>query len=85
MIALIITYATAGLLTAATNIYHQLYIVDNWPPSNWRAVSWPAVAIVTAICLVLWPAVWPLMWIEEIHTKHLRHKRNHPTNKGKTP
>ena len=83
MTAFIITYAFTGLLTGIINTYQQLYEANKWPPANWRSVSLPAVAMVIGICTVLWPAVWPLMWIDKIHTQQSRNKRKNQPNKGK--
>lgn len=83
MTAFLITYAVAGFLTASVHLYQQLYLSNNWPPSNWRSVSWAAVAMVIGICLVLWPAAWPLMWIDNSHIN--RQQKTNSTLKRKQP
>jgi hypothetical protein len=60
MLELLAIWVIAALITATWNIYTQLVLADNWPPSSWRRISWDAAALLVAVCLAAWPLVLAL-------------------------
>jgi len=57
MFELLAIWVIAALITATWNIYTQMVLADNWPPSNWKRISWDAVVILITVCLFAWPLV----------------------------
>ena len=57
MFELLTLWAIVGFITALWNIYTQMVLADNWPPSNWKRISWDAVVILMVVCLFAWPLV----------------------------
>ncbi len=57
MLELIALWTAAALAVCSWNIYTQLILADNWPPSSWKRISWDAAALLLAICLAAWPLV----------------------------
>ena len=64
MSSLLILWIAAALLTTTWNSYIQLVIADNWPPTNRHAIAWEAVLILLTLCLLCWPLVLILMWLD---------------------
>lgn len=69
IIGTIALYASAGLIVAAINIYLQLFIADNWPPSNWKHLQWDAIGMIVTVCLFIWPLVIVLLWLDCAYQK----------------
>lgn len=65
-------YALAGVIVAAINIYMQLFVADNWPPSNWKHLQWDAIGMIVTVCLCGWPVVLVLMALDTSYQKYLQ-------------
>lgn len=64
-------YALAGVIVAAINIYMQLFVADNWPPSNWKHLQWDAIGMILTVCLFIWPLVLALMALDSTYQKYM--------------
>lgn len=58
-------WIACALLVFFFNTYLQLVLADNWPPSDWRRVSWDAVLILLTISLFAWPIVLAMLWMDK--------------------
>lgn len=58
-------WVTLALITCARNIYTQLVLADNWPPTRWHRIQWEAVLMLLTASLFAWPVVIFLMLTDE--------------------
>jgi len=58
-------WLSAAALTLFWNIYVQLVIADNWPPTQYRRISLECVFMLATICFFIWPGVLICMWIDD--------------------
>lgn len=72
---LIAIWCMVGLLIASWNIYLQLFLADNWPPSNWYRIQWDAVVMLITLCLFCWPLVAVCMAIDRETINAYQRKR----------
>lgn len=76
-------YALAGLIVASINIYMQLFVADNWPPTRWKHLQWDAISMIITLCLFIWPLVLILMAIDSTYQKYLLKRAGKPTQAAK--
>jgi len=78
----ILLYALAGLIVGGINIYMQLFVADNWPPSHWKCLQWDAIAMIVFLCVFIWPVVLVLMAIDSTYQKYLLKRAGKPVQRG---
>lgn len=68
-------WVVLALITCARNIYVQLVLADNWPPTHWHRIQWEAVIMLLTASLFAWPFIVFLMIADE----KTRHKKTEVT------
>lgn len=76
--AFFIAWIVIALLVTGWNIYVQLVMADNWPPTNHHSIAWEAVGMLLTLCLAFWPIVLVCMWLDNqrpIYRRALKARR----------
>lgn len=77
--AFFVAWIIVAILVAGWNIYVQLVIADNWPPTNRHAIAWEAVGMLITLCLAFWPIVLVCMWLDNqraLYRRALQRRRS---------